>query len=54
VFRSNELLRKSPEEVVQQQVNAYNARDIDAFLATFAPDAQLHEFPGKPLRTIHG
>jgi imidazolonepropionase-like amidohydrolase len=53
VFRPNELLRKSPEDVVQQQVNAYNARDIDAFLATYATGAQLHEFQGKSFATGH-
>ena len=33
------------EAVVQQQLNAYNARDIDALLATYAEDAQLFEHP---------
>ena len=31
----------SPEAVVQAQLVAYNARDIDAFMATFHPDAEL-------------
>jgi len=34
---------KSPEEIVQQQLDAYNARDIDAILATYAEDAQQFE-----------
>lgn len=37
----------SPETVVQAQVEAYNARNIDAFLATYSDDAQLFEFPDK-------
>lgn len=38
-----------PEAVVQAQVDAYNARDIDAFLATYTEDAQLFEHPAKLL-----
>lgn len=35
----------SPEEVVQAQLNAYNNRDIDRLMATYADDAQQFEFP---------
>ncbi|MES2128299.1 MAG: nuclear transport factor 2 family protein [Pseudomonadota bacterium] len=35
--------------VVQQQLNAYNAHDIGAFMASYAPDAEVLEFPAKPL-----
>jgi hypothetical protein len=38
-----------PESVVQAQLAAYNARDLDAFLATYAEDAQLFEHPSKLL-----
>ena len=31
-----------PESVVQAQLVAYNARDIDAFLATYTDDIELH------------
>ena len=34
-----------PAAVVQRQLEAYNARDLDALLATYAPDAQLFEHP---------
>ncbi|HSH38064.1 MAG TPA: nuclear transport factor 2 family protein [Chthoniobacterales bacterium] len=37
------------EAVVQAQLEAYNARDIDAFLVTYAEDAQLFELPDKLL-----
>ncbi|MFZ6844338.1 nuclear transport factor 2 family protein [Undibacterium sp. RuTC16W] len=37
----------SPEAVVQQQLDAYNARDLEAWLATYADDAQQFEHPGK-------
>lgn len=32
-------------DVVQKQLDAYNAHDIDAFLATYTPDAKLCDFP---------
>lgn len=35
----------TPIEVVQKQLDAYNAHDIDAFLATYTPDAALRNFP---------
>jgi hypothetical protein len=41
----------SPEAVVQRQLDAYNARDLDSLLATYAPDARQYELPGKLLAT---
>ena len=35
------------EDVVQQQLDAYNARDIDGFLATYSDDVQLFNFPAE-------
>ncbi|MFC5476219.1 nuclear transport factor 2 family protein [Paraherbaspirillum soli] len=35
----------SPETVVQRQLDAYNARDIEALLAIYADDAQTFEHP---------
>ena len=35
--------------VVQRQLDAYNARDVDALLATYAQDAQMFEHPSKLL-----
>jgi hypothetical protein len=35
----------SPEAVVQRQLEAYNSRNIDALLATYAEDAQMFEHP---------
>jgi hypothetical protein len=37
--------RNSPEVVVQRQLDAYNARDIEALLGIYADDAQLFEHP---------
>ncbi|MBX3622103.1 MAG: nuclear transport factor 2 family protein [Rhizobacter sp.] len=36
----------APETVVQRQLDAFNARDLDGWLATYAPDAQQHELGG--------
>lgn len=41
------------EEVVQRQLEAYNARDVDALLQTYAVDAQQFEFPGKLIASGH-
>jgi hypothetical protein len=38
-----------PEAVVQRQLDAYNARDIEALMATYADDAQQFEHPSKLL-----
>ena len=35
----------APEAVVQRQLDAYNACDIDALLTIYADDAQLFEHP---------
>jgi hypothetical protein len=49
------------ESVVQAQLEAYNARDIDAFIATYADDVKLFELPEKllsegtaPMRDVYG
>jgi hypothetical protein len=39
----------TPEAVVQRQLDAYNAKDIEALMATYAADAQQFEHPAKPL-----
>ncbi len=35
----------TPEAVVQRQLDAYNARDIDALMDTYAVDVQTFEHP---------
>lgn len=42
-------LYTSPEVVVQRQLDAYNAKDLEAWLATYAEDAQQFEHPAKLL-----
>ncbi|HVW21532.1 MAG TPA: nuclear transport factor 2 family protein [Opitutaceae bacterium] len=38
---------ESPEAVVQRQLDAYNAKDLEGLLAAYAEDAQLFEHPAK-------
>ena len=35
----------NPETLVQRQLDAYNARDLDGILATYAEDAEQFEHP---------
>jgi hypothetical protein len=44
----------SPEIVVQRQLDAYNAKDLEAWVATYAADAQQYEHPGKLVASGHG
>ena len=47
MMSADTIVAESPEAVVQRQVNAYNARNIDAFMDTYAEDIELYDFPGK-------
>lgn len=42
-----------PLAVVQAQLDAYNAKDIDALLATYAPDAEQYVLHGELLARGH-
>jgi imidazolonepropionase-like amidohydrolase len=46
-YRQADLLPSTPADIVQRQLNAYNARDLDAFIATYRPDARLYAFPDR-------
>jgi hypothetical protein len=37
----------NPVDVVQRQLEAYNARDLDAFAATYTDDVVLYRMPTK-------
>jgi hypothetical protein len=43
----------SPLKVVQAQLDAFNAKDIDALLATYAPQAEQHALHGERLARGH-
>jgi putative hydrolase of HD superfamily len=38
-------------EVVRRQLDAYNARDVDAFMAHWADDAEVFAWPFTPIAT---
>ena len=40
-----QLLKEDPEEIVQRQVNAYNAKNIEVFLNTYSDDVKIYNFP---------
>ena len=41
------IIKMTAEDLVQQQLNGYNARDIDAFLAPYSDDIEIYDFPDK-------
>jgi len=47
VINPDTLIHITPEALVQQQLNAYNAHNPEAFIATYSDDVELYDFPGK-------
>ncbi|MBC9797376.1 amidohydrolase family protein [Sinomicrobium weinanense] len=47
VIQPDSILTESPEMVVQRQVNAYNARNMDAFLDTYSGNVEIFDADGK-------
>lgn len=45
LIQPDTLLPATPEVLAQQQLNAYNAHDLEAFLAPYADDVELFMFP---------
>ncbi len=45
VFSPEEIIPSSPEDIVQQQVNAYNGLDINAFMATYHSEIKIYNHP---------
>src|SRR5712691_5227127 len=43
----------TPERVVQRQLEAYNAKDIEAWLATYDAQAEQYELHGQRLASGH-
>ncbi len=35
----------TPAEIIQRQLDAYNAREVETLLQIYADDAELYEFP---------
>jgi len=47
------MTQTTPEALIQRQLDAYNAKDLEAWLATYAPDAKQYEFPATLLTDGH-
>ena len=43
----DQILQETPGQIVQRQVNAYNARDLEAFLSTYSEDVKIFNSDGK-------
>jgi hypothetical protein len=46
-FSPGSFVTPTPEMLAQQQLNAYNAHDLEAFLAPYAEDVEIYMFPDK-------
>lgn len=44
-FNPNELIKDSPEDLAQRQLNAYNLGNIDAFLEPYDDDVEVYSYP---------
>ncbi len=47
VLDPSALAPDEPEALAQRQLNAYNAHDLDAFVAVYAPDVEIRDLDGK-------
>lgn len=45
LFISSSILAQTPEELAQQQLDAYNNRDIEAFLVPYSDTVKIYDFP---------
>jgi len=49
VYSPDELLEDSPADLAQRQLNAYNLRNIDAFLEPYSDDVEVYKYPDQLL-----
>ena len=47
LFNPDSIFSSSPEELADQQLLAYNAHNLEAFLAPYADDVEVYRFPNK-------
>lgn len=47
VFNPSEIIKDSPEDLAQRQLNGYNFRNIEAFLEPYAEDVEIYTYPNK-------
>jgi len=48
-FHPDSLIEETPLNIVQRQVNAYNAHDLETFLSFYSDTAVIYNFPDKPM-----
>lgn len=46
-YKPSSFLKHTPAMLAQQQLNAYNAHDLEAFLEPYAEDVEIYTFPDK-------
>lgn len=47
VFSPSDLIPETPEALAQRQLNAYNLRNIEAFLEPYAEDVEIYKYPNE-------
>lgn len=47
IIKLDTLIKETALALVQRQLNAYNARNLEAFLEPYAEDVELYDFPNK-------
>lgn len=50
MHRPKELLPSNPVELVGRQLNAYNSRNLEAFVPLFHPEVEVLDFPSGKMR----
>lgn len=45
IYKVEDILKESPENIVQRQVNAYNLKNYEAFFESFSDDIEIYTFP---------
>ena len=49
LIKPDTLIKETALSLVQRQLNAYNARNIEAFMEPYADDVEIYQFPDKLL-----
>ncbi|AXG68017.1 dihydroorotase [Kordia sp. SMS9] len=47
IYKREDILQETPENIVQRQVNAYNTGNYEAFFENFSDDVEIYSFPDK-------
>ncbi len=47
VLQASTIIKETPEQIVQRQLNAYNAKNMEAFLDTYTDTIEIFNFPNE-------